>query len=451
MVVTATDRESAGWLAEEVRRAGGRLSLAASTLLALFLAEAWDSDTLERIASALADAELVAEPPLDGANVPARDGQVLLRLAQERRPEPTRDEPASPPAAAATPAPGPTPAEIVAAQASALPAAALTAGAVVPGLVLAVAGLSSWWLFGVLFALLAGGVFTLGRVARIWLARTFLLPLRSTWAAGFLLTALPLLLLSATVGAVVVAPAAGARAENEREDRARTRLASADAALRRGDLDAARRDLAKARDLDGDLRGVERVTSGIEAEQRRRDQERVRRARYDEGREALRRGDYRNAMQIFEALAGYRDADALRADATRRLAARQLRDAREALQAGKFERALALATTSLGTHRTAAGVRVQQRASRKLSAQRARARAAARARARARAIARRRAAERRRQARLEREAERERQEQLDVAPDPGPDAPGAFCENGQPTPEFPGQRDGDGDGCYGES
>jgi hypothetical protein len=74
----------------------------------------------------------------------------------------------------------------------------------------------------------------------------FLLPLRSIWAAGFLLTALPLLLPSVIVGAVAVAPGAGAGAANEREDRARTRLASADAALRRGDLPAARRDLVEA-------------------------------------------------------------------------------------------------------------------------------------------------------------------------------------------------------------
>jgi len=103
-------------------------------------------------------------------------------------------------------------------------------------------GVSSWWLFGVLFALLAGGAFTLGRLARVWLARTFLLPLRSIWAAGFLLTALSLSLLSAIVGAVVVAPAAGARATNERENRARTRPGVGRRRLRRGDLDADRRE-----------------------------------------------------------------------------------------------------------------------------------------------------------------------------------------------------------------
>src|SRR4051794_17207484 len=99
-------RDVAACVAEEVRHAGGRLRLAGSTLLELFVAERFDGETCKWIADAFAAHGLSTVPELR-AGVRAGD-QIDVRSTEYR---PSRDGAASPAAASAAPPPsGPTPA-----------------------------------------------------------------------------------------------------------------------------------------------------------------------------------------------------------------------------------------------------------------------------------------------------------------------------------------------------
>jgi hypothetical protein len=452
--VSDRDREAARWIADEVTRAGGRLRLSASTLLALFEAERLDPAAGGRVEDALGGEGLECAPRLRDGGVRSDD---LVDIRTTRRVD-VEDEPPIEP----VPKPGvasvPAPAQVVAERAQALPAAALTAGAAVPGVLLALVGFASWWVYGLLFVGLAGGVWWLAKVARVWLARIFLLPLGRPWLTGFALTALPLALMAVLAALFVVAPVASERAAQAREDDARARLVSAQRALASGDLQRSRRDLAAARESDPDVAGAPALERRIDEAQARRDAELERRQTYERVAAALSDDDEAEALRLLAGLEGYRDSYKLAERARRGLAGEQLSRARVALYRGDFARARDLGEQSLDTRATGAARRVVSEARaglrRERARARARARAEARARARRRAEARRRAAERREQRRLERQREEQAQAPPAAPPAAAPSVPSGTCSEIGMT-DFavpPGDpRDADGDGIACES
>lgn len=449
-MVTKDDQEAASWIANEVRKAGGRLSIQSSTLLSLFIAEQLDDPTRQRITQALSERDLHCVPELRGGQVGADDEVTIV--ASERVPVDRHEDDLVPVALKPTPV---SPAATLASEAAVLPAGAIAAGAAVPGVLLAAVSLSTWWAFAVLFLVLAGTVWVVARRFRFQLARVFYFPLRSPWLAGFVLAALPLLLVSAVAGAVVVAPVATQRAEDDRRDQAQNLKASAERSLRDGDLEGARDKLGAARDKDAMVVGHDDLQRRIADEQRRRDEEVELARTYNDARSAVENNEQERALGILAGLNGYRDSDTLAAQARRDLASDHLVRARTAYRRGDFADARDAAQASVDIRSTQAATEVRARARAALEAERDRARARARARAEAEAQARADARERADQRRQEREAREEQrrreQESTPVVPDGGGGGGGGGCVNGVPFPEFEGQRDGDGDGCYGES
>jgi len=442
------DLEAAGWIRAEVERLGGPFRVHSETLLELFAAPDFDGEHAGRISRSLADLQLVTDPADLGGHSTA--GVVTISARdQTKPPEQDRIE-AEPPA---TPV-GPDPATVLATQAAALPAQALTAGVLVPGLVAAVVGGAVWWPFALLFLALAGGVWVAFRYARFWLARIFLWPLKSLWATGFLLAAVPMLLVSVLASAAVVSPVADKRAADERRDDARALIVQGTNALRDGDVDRAQQALDDARDKDPNISGDDGLESAIASEQDRRDRETAQIAEYEKAKETLESGDSREALPLLLALGSFRDSEQLAGQARRDLAARQLRSAKRLFAEGQFADARAAAERSNATRPTKAAQNLRAAASKRLAERRVAARALARKRAaerKAKQEAKRKAAAEARRQKKAAEQQREQQESAPAVPDT-PSAPSGSCGDISATdfpvpPGDPRDRDGDGIAC----
>ncbi len=244
------DAAIAAELRADVEQVGGRLTVAVTTLTALFAVDDLSAESLRRIESALTDAELSVEPRL--AQVAGRD-DVALSLTNQWRPERPSDRPEAGEPATAPPAVAP--AETVAGQAAALPATVMGAGALAPGVIAALLGFTAWWGYGLLFLVLTGAAWWgVGRF-RFGLARVFLYPFRSIRLAAFTLGVAPMLIAIALLSVAVVAPVSAKRAADTRERDARSLVAQANRALARDDVDEAERLLADAERKDRGVSG----------------------------------------------------------------------------------------------------------------------------------------------------------------------------------------------------
>lgn len=439
MIQGSVRDQAARAVRQEVEQHGGQLRLAVATLGTLFAVERFDGQAAQDALDALGAQDVQVQGSLAGTGA----DQVTLTIAGRQAPSrPTQEPPAQP-----VGPPMPTPAEAVAAQAAALPAAGLAAGVLIPGVALTALGFSGWWVFGALFLGLTGGTWWLLRRARFGLARVFLFPLRSAFLSALTLGALPLLLGALILSLIVVAPVSAKRSSDARERDARQLVAQASRAVRERDPDRARRLLAAARNKDADAEGYGRVRAQADALASAQARERARDDQYRQATAASEDEDFEAAVAGFEALGAFRDSPQRAQQARRRGAGIKLAQAREALGDRDYRRARELADSSIELRPTKAARDVRAQAQRELQA--------ARERSRQRRLAR---------EREQREAERREREEQEALEEPifpeddgagvpddggGSVDPGNPC-NGSPVPEFPDQRDGDGDGCYGE-
>jgi len=419
----------------EVDRLGGRLTLSASALALLFAVRAFENDDASAIERALGQEGVRVEGRLPQKR--PDDEVTLTTEGQEAEQEPPV-EPAGPASTA------PPPAEVIAAQAASLPAAALAAGVLVPGLLASALGFGAWWGYGLLFLALTGGLWLLVGRSFSYLARIFLFPFRSLAWSAFLLGALPALIAILVVSALVVAPVSAKRSSDAREQQALGLIAEAREANRLGDPDEAIRLVAEARDKDSDVEGWREVSAAADGLRAEQATERDRRAAYRDGRRLLREGDYVAALRVFDELGDYRDSPGLAAGARHRGARHLLREARLALANGDFDLASSKARESRALRPSSAATTLLSDVRSALTAARARARERRQAREETRRLEQEQRQLEQEQRRLEQEQQLE--EDLYTPPDGG-----ASCPDGTPFPQFPGQRDGDGDGCYGET
>lgn len=432
------DTEAARWLGEEVERLGGQLTIHGSTLLELFLAFSFNQEDSYRITQALADEGLRTSPTDISGLATSQEITVSQNDAPEPE-EPGQEQAAEPPP---TPESGPTPAEALAEQAAAVPSGAIAAGILIPGILSAVVGAAIWLPFGLLFLGLSLGMWLAFGRFRFWFSRIFFWRLPSVWFTGLLLALLPMLIATAVVSAAVVAPIAGKRAADKRHDQALALITRANDEFRDGDLDAARVSLEEARDRDSDVDGDDDLEREISDEEQRRED-------YERATLLLDKDDPRGALVVFRELGDYRDSQQLRTKARNALARQQLLQAESYYTEGRYEEARQEAALSLRTRRTKAAIALRSKANRRIAEERAAERAREQ-RLAAERQARREAAERARKARQAQEEAEARALEESYSTPAAPDSSGSYCASGTPYPQYPGQRDGDGDGCWGE-
>ena len=368
---------AAAELRGEVERLGGRMTIAVSTLMALFAVDELSAETSRRIEDALSDRGISAAPSLSRAVL---SGQIELSVASHAPRDlgqNTGESIAPQPSSAG-------PAGVVASRAAALPEAVLGAGVLVPGLLATVAGFAAWWGFGLLFLALTGGAWwSVGRI-RFGLARVFLFPFRSLRLAAFTVALVPMLLAVLLLSAVVVAPVSAERASDARERDAHALVAQAAREVDRGDLDRAERLLAAAQDRHRDAAGYAEVRRRASDESQRRADDREHALAYDDARDDYSRGNYAAAVSTLRDLGDYRDssrlADEFERDGSRALRAR----ARTALEGRRYDSAIALAQESRQLRESPFARELVRHARTEQAAARARARARARALAQAR-------------------------------------------------------------------
>ncbi len=409
--------------------------------MALFSANDFSGAENERIGEALAAANLETTP----ANLAAAKSSSEVTVSQRgAEPAPPAQDQGSQPSEQSPPPAGPTPAEQLATQAAAVPAQAMTVGVLVPTLIAGAIGAAVWAPFALLFCVAGVGVWFALRRWRFWFARIFFWPLRSIWAAGFFLALAPMLILSAVVSAAFVAPTASKHASDNRHRQAVALVRRGHDELRRGDLDSAEHSLKQAEDRDRDANGEEELKRAIGAEHHRRNQQ----GAYDEAKQEIQNDQSAKARALLATLEGSGDNDTLVEKLRGDLAAYDLRAARRLFAEGSYSGARQAAARSLRSRTTAAAQNLRFGADRKVAQQLAAERAQARVEVAARKARREQA--KREAAASRAEEERQAAEEAAPLPDDYSTGSGSVCANGTPYPQLPGQRDGDGDGCYGE-
>jgi hypothetical protein len=238
--------------------------------------------------------------------------------------------------------------------------AAVAAGVVATGLVFTVLGFARHWIYGLLFLLLT--IATLGfirwRPFSLW---RFFLPRFSFLRMGWALGLVSMLLVALVASLLIVAPVAGIRAAEAREDEAVAHLASAREALDEGNLAEARESLNRARESDDEVAGLEETENRLDVAVAERQEEQRNAQRYQAAKRSFASNDYSTAINAMEALGAYRDAERL-ANSYERIAAQETLDrARDVLQEDP-DRALQLVRVAQSYRDTTAATTVADEA-----------------------------------------------------------------------------------------